>query len=619
MKQNTSPIATASYLDALAPAGVVSYYKITAVDSNGECEAANLSASNIPAAPNGLVATPLSTTSIRLNWYGTVGTTLYHIEREVVGGNGFVEIGTSTTPVYYDAGLTSSTNYVYQVRAQNTAGYSNYSIVAQATTSTGVAPGVPTGLAAQLNAAGQVVLAWTAPTGTVTAYHVEREGPGQTTFTEIAGNVATPSFTDTTAQPSTTYLYRVRAENAGTLGGYTTPNVQISTGTVAVPSAPVTVTATANSSSQITVNWTAVSGAASYVIQNQVTGSGTWTTLATAWSAGTAFVDTNAEPGTSYTYQVAAQNTSGTSAYTQGQAATPAGLYQSADIAATPAGSTVTNIEGSSYDISAYGLDIGGSTPTDSFRFEYQQLTGNFDAVVQVQSLLNTFSTAKAGLMVRTSLDPGSPMVFNGATAASSFRWLYRTAANSLPVFSSVGSNVSYPNVWVRLTRIGNVFSGYSSADGLTWVPTGTLTLALPPTVYFGMGLSSHNTSLETTAQFRALSILLPPAAPVASATANSSNTISLNWNYVATASSYSVLRFNPATSTYASIATGLATNSYTDINLTANTAYQYEVVAVNSVGSSPVSNVASATTTTLATSASVGSHRPGRNVAIIR
>ena len=60
-----------------------------------------------------------------------------------------------------------------------------------------------------------------------------------------------------------------------------------------------------------------------------------------------------------------------------------------------------------------------------------------------------------------------------------------------------------------------------------------------------------------------------------------------MNWAGVPTASSYSVLRLNIATNTYATIATGLTGTSYQDSGLTAGTLYTYEVVAVNSVGSS--------------------------------
>ena len=419
-------------------------------------------------------------------------------------------------------------------------------------------------------------------------------------FAEIAANVSGTSFTDSTAQAGTSYTYRVRAENAGTFSGYTS-NVSITTGSPSAPAAPASVTATVNSSSQISLGWSSVSGAASYIIQRQTAGSSSWTTLSSAWTAGTNYTDTNVLPNTQYTYQVAAQNGAGASAFVQAQAITQGGAYQSADINAATTGGTLDNVDGSSYDISAYGVDIG-STSTDSFRFVYKPLTGNFDAVVQVQSLVNTFSTAKAGLMVRSTLDAGSAMIFDGATAASSFRWLYRNAPNAVPSFNSVGTNITYPNAWVRLVRKANVFTGYYSTDGLTWTQSGTVTLNLGSTIYFGMAVTSHNTSAMTTAQFRSLSILTAPAAPSATAAANSSSAITVSWASVPSASTYTVMRFNPQTSAYATIATGVTGTAYADTGLASSTMYQYQVIAVNTVGSSPASNVAPATTLSAST-----------------
>jgi fibronectin type 3 domain-containing protein len=464
-------------------------------------------------------------------------------------------------------------------------------------------PPTPMDLQATQGTAG-VNLQWAAMNG-ATGYNVYQVVNGTPVLLNPSP-ITTASYTDLTAPAGSVVKYQVIAVNAAgaqslaastsiNLAGYTAP------APTQAPAAPATLTATDNSATQVTLGWSAVIGASSYIVQRQATGDATWTTLSAAFTNGTTFVDTSALPSTNYTYQVAAQNSVGTSSFTQAQTTTIAattGAYQSADISSTPAGSTIVNVDSVSYDVSAYGVDIG-STSTDSFRFVYQQLTGNFDAVVQVQSLVNTFSTNKAGLMARATLDAGSAMVFDGATSASSFRWLYRTALNATPSFNSVGPNIAFPNVWVRLKRVGNVFTGYYSTDGLTWTQSGTVTLALPTTIYFGMAVSSHNTSAETTAQFRSLSVLVPPAAPIATATANSTSAVNVSWNSVPTAASYTVLRYNPATSQYASIATGVTTTSYTDSGLSAGTMYQYEVMAVNGVGSSAASNVASVTTPT--------------------
>lgn len=90
-----------------------------------------------------------------------------------------------------------------------------------------IAPSAPANLAAVVSGAA-ATLNWSASTGAVTAYHVERSANGAA-FTEIAANVQGTSYTDSTAQPNTTYAYRVRAEDAGQFSGYS--NVaQVTTG-----------------------------------------------------------------------------------------------------------------------------------------------------------------------------------------------------------------------------------------------------------------------------------------------------------------------------------------------------------------------------------------------------
>ena len=84
-------------------------------------------------------------------------------------------------------------------------------------------PGVPSGpgptnLVATATAGTSVALTWTAPTGTISNYQVERSQSIDGPFTQLSPNPTATSFTDTTASAGFAYLYRVRAAYAG--GGY---------------------------------------------------------------------------------------------------------------------------------------------------------------------------------------------------------------------------------------------------------------------------------------------------------------------------------------------------------------------------------------------------------------
>ena len=167
-----------------------------------------LSSSNpAPSVPTGLSAPTDTASSVGLSWTAsTGGATGYTIYR-----NG-TQIGTSTSPTYTDSTVSPSTTYQYTVDAYNGAGtHSAQSSPALAvTTPAAVPPSVPTGLSAPTDTASSVGLSWTASTGGATGYTIYRNG------TQI-GTSTTPTYTDSTVSPSTTYQYTVDAYNgAGT-------------------------------------------------------------------------------------------------------------------------------------------------------------------------------------------------------------------------------------------------------------------------------------------------------------------------------------------------------------------------------------------------------------------
>ncbi len=62
---------------------------------------------------------------------------------------------------------------------------------------------------------------------------------------------------------------------------------------------------------------------------------------------------------------------------------------------------------------------------------------------------------------------------------------------------------VNYPYTWLRLKRVGDLFSGYASMDGERWTLLGSQNLPMPTTVYLGMALGSHATDVTATVEFR--------------------------------------------------------------------------------------------------------------------
>ena len=121
---------------------------------------------------------------------------------------------------------------------------------------------------------------------------------------------------------------------------------------------------------------------------------------------------------------------------------------------------------------------------------------------VRVGSLGVSSLWAQAGLMARASLIPGSPYAAPLATPGiNGDSFSYRLSTNG--VASTAGHfPVNYPETWLRLSRAGNVFTGFGGYDGTNWTQLGTITIAMPSQVYLGLALASGTTNQPVTANF---------------------------------------------------------------------------------------------------------------------
>jgi ABC-type transport system involved in multi-copper enzyme maturation permease subunit len=156
----------------------------------------------------------------------------------------------------------------------------------------------------------------------------------------------------------------------------------------------------------------------------------------------------------------------------------------------------------------AFTLGPGGEPVTDSFYFVRQPLAGDGSVTVRLTSLTgllppvnpgrNTGQVdnvpgvqpwAKAGLIIKENLTQGSAyaalMVAGGHGVR--LQWNYTGDTAGLP--DPVGQ--ANPR-WLRLTRSGDLVTGYDSADGAHWSRVGAVTLAgLPSTAQVGLFAAS--------------------------------------------------------------------------------------------------------------------------------
>ncbi len=153
------------------------------------------------------------------------------------------------------------------------------------------------------------------------------------------------------------------------------------------------------------------------------------------------------------------------------------------------------------YAVSGSGADIYGSA--DQFRFVCKQLSGNGSITVKVDSLVNTHPWARAGIMVRETLEAGSRNALIAVTPGNGIVFQWRDGTNGTTSYTNAGTTGMVPPYWLRITRTGNVIKGERSADGKTWTQQGTdTTVVLATNVYIGLVAASHDAALTTVAEF---------------------------------------------------------------------------------------------------------------------
>jgi ABC-type transport system involved in multi-copper enzyme maturation permease subunit len=157
-----------------------------------------------------------------------------------------------------------------------------------------------------------------------------------------------------------------------------------------------------------------------------------------------------------------------------------------------------------------FPIGPGGGAVTDSFYFVRQPLTGNGSITARVTSFTGVQAQgptgsntpglqqwSKAGIIIKASTKPGSAYAAMTVTGSHGVRMQYDFTQDIAGMPGSVST--SHPR-WLRLTRSGDVITGYDSADGTHWTRVGTADLAgLPSTVQVGLLATSPQYGVLTT------------------------------------------------------------------------------------------------------------------------
>jgi Tol biopolymer transport system component len=144
-------------------------------------------------------------------------------------------------------------------------------------------------------------------------------------------------------------------------------------------------------------------------------------------------------------------------------------------------------------------LDIWGKA--DGFHYVYQPFEGDAEIIARVTAVENTNEHAKAGVMIRESLDPAARHATMVVTPVDGTQFLRRKEAGNVTTNTNPGRHRGTLPCWVKLVRHGDSFSAFESLDGQDWTLAATDTVPMGRKVYVGLVSSSHQKLITNTSK----------------------------------------------------------------------------------------------------------------------
>lgn len=364
-----------------------------------------------------------------------------------------------------------------------------------------------------------------------------------------------------------------------------------------LPSAPLNVRVIPGLE-EVVVSWQSVEGEVinGALIQRAPFPEGPFQTVGT-WSYNTTncYADTTVIGGKRYYYRVAEVNKAGTGAYSDVVSAIPcsgrelpeewslmnlSGASISSEVSYNPVNNRTFKVYGT-------GSSFGGKN--DNVTYLYVPVKNNSTITMRLFDAINSGDKSdRTGIMMRESLDSNSKMASIGL-ADDGFRtvWFAPRASAGANASWMKGNTHTWLEVWFKLVREGNLFKGYQSQDGVKWFEVGSMEINMSGDFYVGIFVASYNSMRAFIDQVTVTDDLHPqlPAPTGLKVEAENSTCARLEWLPVEGAYCYKVSRSLSPEGPFEVLTETCENSVYTDMNLSENTYYYYEVRTVNVSG----------------------------------
>lgn len=300
----------------------------------------------------------------------------------------------------------------------------------------------------------------------------------------------------------------------------------------------------ATATSGLTVSYSSSNTSVATIVNGNIHIAGVGTTVITASQAGNA--NFNPAPDLSQPFTVTDKPTILPYPWVSGDVGNPA-LSGSA------------SHSGGVFTLKGAGADVWGTT--DQFQFVHQSFGGDGEIIARVNSVTNTNTNAKAGIMIRQNLNGNSAFAYITQRPDNQVQFDARTSAGATAFHVSVLSGTNSGIKYLRLTRYGNTFTGYYSTTGTSgsWVQLGTTNIAMADSVHIGLFVTSHNTAALCTGVLNEVSVLTNPKLDqtIAFATLPDRLVTDADFNAGATASSRLPVSYTSSNTSVATIVNG--------------------------------------------------------------